>query len=246
MSAPWAALETLGRSEGPRAGHGGLRNGGSAAARLELDDVGGLLALRPLHHIKLHPITLRQRAEAVAGDRREVHEYVFAAFALDEAESLRVVEPLDHALHARALVRNHGRSTAAVGSAAGRGAPVAAPGSRALLGIEAIAAVDGTIVGGLERHHGLRAAVGAHGVEHRTVRAAAAVPALGRPAATGSLSLAVLAALLATRGRVGQTVVAVELLLTDGECEFFPAVHTLDDSVLKSSHVRQNTSRGLR
>src|SRR5262245_9425239 len=106
MSAPWAQSETRRWQKGPRAGHGGLFHLQRACERqpLELDDVGGLLALRPFHHIKLHPIALRQRAEAFAGDRREMDEHVLAPFALDEAESLRVVEPLDHPLDARSLV----------------------------------------------------------------------------------------------------------------------------------------------
>src|SRR5262245_26063608 len=259
MSTPWAQSNEAVAGRPPRrARRPSSQTSAGRPAELELDDVGGLLALRPLDHIKLHPIALRQRAEAFAGDRREMDEHVLAPFAFDEAESLRVVEPLDHALDARSRALHTHRRRATVGTAAWSGAPLAsAPtsptsmsagsaGARGLPGLEAVPAVDGAIAGGLERHHGLGAAVGAHGGEHRTRGAAAAVPAIGRSAPATPLSLAALATTLAARRGVGQPVVAVELLFTDGECEFFPAVHTLDDSVLKSSHVRRYTSGGLR
>src|SRR6185369_8534975 len=58
-------------------------------------DVRGLQALGALDHVELHGCTLGQRAEALRLDRREMHENVFATLGGDEAEALRIVEPLD-------------------------------------------------------------------------------------------------------------------------------------------------------
>src|SRR5437773_4055503 len=115
--------------------------------------------------------------------------------------------------------------------------------------VEAVAAEDRPVAGGLERHHGLGAAVGAHRGEHGlgSARATAPVAAGARGAASAAgagpaRTLAQLAAALAPRGCVGQTVVAVELLLTGRERELLTAVHTLDDPILKSSHDACRTS----
>src|SRR6185369_5006325 len=58
-------------------------------------DVRGLQALGALDHVELHCCTLGQGAEALRLDRREMHENVFATLGGDEAEALRIVEPLD-------------------------------------------------------------------------------------------------------------------------------------------------------
>src|SRR5690348_2485458 len=69
------------------------------AASPDAGDVGGLLALGSGDHVELDPLALGQGAEAVRGDRREVHEHVLAGVGGQEAEALGVVEPLDRALH---------------------------------------------------------------------------------------------------------------------------------------------------
>src|SRR5437763_11444467 len=61
-------------------------------------DVRGLRALRALHNLERHALAFGQRLVAVHPDRREVHEDVIAALALDEAEALLVREPLNGAL----------------------------------------------------------------------------------------------------------------------------------------------------
>src|SRR6185503_19310192 len=61
---------------------------------LALPNVAGLQALRPLHDLELDALPLGERLEAFPLDRGEVHEYVLATFLRDEAETLRVVEPL--------------------------------------------------------------------------------------------------------------------------------------------------------
>src|SRR5712664_582972 len=61
----------------------------------ELADVLRLQALRPLHHVELHFLTFRESAEAIGLDGRMVAEHVLTTAVLrDEAEPLRVVEPL--------------------------------------------------------------------------------------------------------------------------------------------------------
>src|SRR4051812_17477677 len=66
---------------------------------LRLGDVLRRGTLRSLHDVELHSVSLGQRLEAVALDRAVVHEAVFlTAVRGDEAEPLRVVEPLHLAL----------------------------------------------------------------------------------------------------------------------------------------------------
>src|SRR5262245_42869009 len=59
-----------------------------------LPDVAGLQALRTLHDLELDSLSLGERLEALSLNRGEVHEHVLAAFLRDEAEALRIVEPL--------------------------------------------------------------------------------------------------------------------------------------------------------
>src|SRR5262249_23085938 len=56
-----------------------------------------LVAFAPRHDVELHPLPLLEAPEAVARDRRVVHEHVALAGALDEPEALAGVEPLDRA-----------------------------------------------------------------------------------------------------------------------------------------------------
>jgi len=58
-------------------------------------DVGGLETFRTLDHVELDSGAFGQGAETAALDGREVDEHVVTVLARDEAESLRVVEPLD-------------------------------------------------------------------------------------------------------------------------------------------------------
>src|SRR5512139_3390858 len=68
------------------------------AGDLRLPHVRGLEALRALDHVELHLLTLGQALEAVALDRAVVAEDVLTPVVLgDEAEALRVVEPLHRA-----------------------------------------------------------------------------------------------------------------------------------------------------
>src|SRR5665647_3791764 len=76
---------------------GPLHNVGSDSS-LDRLDVRGLCALRTLHNLERHTLAFGQRLVAVHADRREVHEHIVAAFALDEAVALLVREPLNGAL----------------------------------------------------------------------------------------------------------------------------------------------------
>lgn len=88
---------------------------------------------------------------------------------------------------------------------------------------EAIAAVDGTVVTGLERNLAGLAALAANRVEHLPVTAAA----------TGRISLASVAASLAALGLVAEALLGEELLLLNCESELLTAVLAYDCFVLK-------------
>jgi hypothetical protein len=76
-------------------GTGGLWNGSQVNARtLCADDVCRLKAFGALEQVKLHGLTLVERAVAVLLDRGEVHEYIFHRGALDKSIPFRPVEPL--------------------------------------------------------------------------------------------------------------------------------------------------------
>src|SRR5205807_2279839 len=62
---------------------------------LDLANVRGLETLGAACHLELHLVTFRQTLEALRGDGAEVDEDVLAALLRDEAEALRIVEPLD-------------------------------------------------------------------------------------------------------------------------------------------------------
>src|SRR5437660_6269296 len=63
--------------------------------RSQNGDVGGLRALRPLRRVELDLVAVFQRLEAAAGDGAEMDEQIVStAVRRDEAESLRIVEPL--------------------------------------------------------------------------------------------------------------------------------------------------------
>ena len=89
--------------------------------------------------------------------------------------------------------------------------------------LEALAAVDGTVVVRLERNLALLTAVGAGSVEHLAGRSLTA------------LSLTGVAAITASLGLVGEALLGVELLLAGGENEFASAI--LADNGLVSVHV---------
>src|SRR5688572_15109258 len=67
-------------------------------------DVSGLRALRTVDDLELDRLAFLERPEAVPLDRREMNEYVTAAFALDETVALGVVEPLDLASNTHVLL----------------------------------------------------------------------------------------------------------------------------------------------
>src|SRR6476469_9388190 len=64
----------------------------------DLADVGGLKSLRALDDLELDVVALGERAEPLGNDGGVVHEHVFATVLRYEAESLRIIEPLDRAL----------------------------------------------------------------------------------------------------------------------------------------------------
>src|SRR5439155_13720875 len=67
---------------------------------LDLGDVAGLRALGTVNDFELHCLAFFERTEAVALNRRVVHEDVAASVSLDESITLGVVEPLDLACDA--------------------------------------------------------------------------------------------------------------------------------------------------
>src|SRR5688572_29087493 len=79
-------------------------------AELDLRDVFRRRSLLTLHHVELHAVALGQGLEAVALDRRVMDEAILGtAIRGDEAEALRIVEPLDYALgthHCSRVVKN--------------------------------------------------------------------------------------------------------------------------------------------
>jgi len=71
---------------------------------LGLANVRGLETLGAACHLELHLVTFRQTLEALRGDGAEVDEDVLAVLLRDEAEALRIVEPLDSTVcHTRTL-----------------------------------------------------------------------------------------------------------------------------------------------
>src|SRR5262249_23098236 len=62
--------------------------------RLQSLNVLGLPALGSLYDVELHGLAFLQRTESVRLDGGEMHEYILAVLAADEAVALRVVEPL--------------------------------------------------------------------------------------------------------------------------------------------------------
>src|SRR5207247_4628990 len=71
--------------------------GRRVVAKSGLADVCGLQSLRTAGDVELHGLTLGKRLEAVALNRREVHENVLSTLLGNEAKSLGLVEPLHRA-----------------------------------------------------------------------------------------------------------------------------------------------------
>src|SRR5882757_5713186 len=86
------------RGEGPEPGVPAPQRG---LARF--GDVPGLRSLRTIDDLEFDLLAFLERAESRALNRREVHEDVITALALDESVALRVVEPLDLAGDTHAL-----------------------------------------------------------------------------------------------------------------------------------------------
>jgi hypothetical protein len=77
--------------------HGRLRNSRNGCRELDNSDVQCLKTLGALLDFELHFVALVQALVARTNDGLEVHEHIFAAFALDESETLRSIEPLNDA-----------------------------------------------------------------------------------------------------------------------------------------------------
>jgi len=60
--------------------------------------VRSLPALGSLHDVELHGLAFLQTLETTRVDRRVVHEDILTVLARDEAEALRVIEPLHSTL----------------------------------------------------------------------------------------------------------------------------------------------------
>jgi len=69
-----------------------------SAGFLCLADVGGLQALRAFGDLELDLVALGEALEALGLDGAVVDEDILTALDLDEAVTLRIVEPLDRAL----------------------------------------------------------------------------------------------------------------------------------------------------
>src|SRR5438128_3402582 len=92
--------ETSGTRSGPGADGPGVGAGHSSCPppgilELGLANVRGLETLGAACHLELHLVTFRQTFEALRDDGAEVDEDVLAVLLRDEAEALRIVEPLD-------------------------------------------------------------------------------------------------------------------------------------------------------
>src|SRR5690242_21833897 len=67
---------------------------GRRRERLGFADVGRLQTLRAARDVELHAITFDEALEALRLDRAVVDEHVLTTLLGDEAEALRIVEPL--------------------------------------------------------------------------------------------------------------------------------------------------------
>src|SRR5690349_8950205 len=88
------------KTSGPKNKKGGPENRPSTSNKMLFvalcdADVFGLEALGAFHDIERHGLAFLEALEAGALNRREVHENIVAAGTAQEAESLRVVKPLD-------------------------------------------------------------------------------------------------------------------------------------------------------
>jgi hypothetical protein len=101
-----------------------------------------------------------------------------------------------------------------------RGATVAAT-----LLLEAVAAIDGAVATGLERHFCGTSATGTNGVKHLPLAALVRTTAATTAAVAATVRcFALCAAFWAARGRVVQSAARVKFLLTGGEHEVLPAI----------------------
>ena len=75
-----------------------LDSAGIGPADLERLHVGSLPTLGSFYHVELHGLTFLQALEAAGADRRVMHKYIFAVLTRDEAEALRIIEPLHSTL----------------------------------------------------------------------------------------------------------------------------------------------------
>src|SRR5437667_12859210 len=88
---------------------GGTPNG---AGRLRPNDVRRVQPFLASLHLELHDLALGEGLESVHLDGGEVHEHVLAAFLLNEAVALGVIEPLHFSLsHSVCLLNSHAWGT---------------------------------------------------------------------------------------------------------------------------------------
>src|SRR5688572_4015862 len=95
--APWRTAGTVDARGAPACAGAPQRRATFTRAGSCLRDVGGLRTLLALDDLELHLIAFLKRLEAARLDRAVVDEHIGTSLTGDEAESLRVVEPLDRA-----------------------------------------------------------------------------------------------------------------------------------------------------
>lgn len=99
LSLPGVALDPVPRGVNPFASawaDAALWQHSAAAHLVGFLNVRGLLALRALHDLELHPLAFLQRLETGHLNCRKVRKQFFlAVIRLDKAETLGVIEPFD-------------------------------------------------------------------------------------------------------------------------------------------------------
>src|SRR5437016_4835988 len=101
MGLGWRNLPRATRVEsGPIKREAGPRDQPPFRISLQDHDICGAVTTAFLHDVELHALPLAQGAVfARRGERGEVNEHVLPRLLLNEAVTLRIVEPLDHTGH---------------------------------------------------------------------------------------------------------------------------------------------------
>jgi hypothetical protein len=89
------AARSMSRQKSPASS---WKQGRLIRAPLDLGDVFSLKALRSLLDLELHKLSFVERFVSIHLNGGKVNENVFPGLALDEAKSLRCIEPLHHTL----------------------------------------------------------------------------------------------------------------------------------------------------